>query len=219
MVSERSEHQQPPDYAPPRAASVEEYLRLSEELPGKYEYLDGFMYPRFYPPGSHWAMAGGTRAHARLMVRTIAALETHLRGGPCNVYPSDMRLYVTERIYFFPDAFVVCNEGDDPNRVDERDALLVVEVRSASTSDFDRGDKFDAYQQLPGLREYLLLDNRKPQATVFRLADDGVWRYIALTEGSDLMLESIGLHLPLAALYDGVPLDRDIPRERTGDGS
>ncbi len=209
MATEPARQQQNPDYEPPRRVSVEEYLRLSEGLPGKYEYYTGLMYPRYYPPGSHWAMAGGTRAHARLMARMVAALEGHLRSGPCNVYPSDMRLYVTERTYFYPDAFVVCDEDMEPNRMDERDAIVVAEVRSASTSDFDRGDKFEAYRQLPGLREYLLLDNRKVQASVFRQSDDGEWRYVTYTEGSDLVLGSIGLSLPLLELYAGIPLDRD----------
>jgi Uma2 family endonuclease len=209
MATEQAAHQQNPDYEPPRRVSVDTYLRLSEELPGKYEYFGGLMYPRWYPPGSHRAMAGGTRAHARLMTRMLTALEAHLRGGLCNVYPSDMRLYVADHTYFYPDAFVVCDEDAMPNRVDERDAMLVVEVRSASTSDFDRGDKFEAYRQLPGLREYLLLDNRRVQANLFRLGDDGAWRYITYTEGADLVLESVGLHLPLADLYLGIPLDRD----------
>ena len=197
------------EYEPPRRVPIEEYLRLSAELPGTYEYHHGLMYPRFYPPGSHEAMAGGTRAHARLMVRMVAALDGHLRGGPCNVYPSEMRLYVAERSYFYPDAFVVCNEDMEPNRIDERDALLVAEVRSASTSDFDRGDKFEAYRQLPSMREYLLLDNRRIQATVFRRGDNGEWRYLAFVEGAELVLESIGLRLPLRGLYEGIPLDRD----------
>jgi len=51
-----------PGYDPPRRVPIEEYLRLSAEFPGTYEYHRGLMYPRFYPPGSHEAMAGGTRA-------------------------------------------------------------------------------------------------------------------------------------------------------------
>ncbi|HWE61341.1 MAG TPA: hypothetical protein VHB98_06495 [Chloroflexota bacterium] len=43
----------PEDYEPPRQVTHEQYLRLTEGLPGKYEYHEGLMYPRFYPPGSH----------------------------------------------------------------------------------------------------------------------------------------------------------------------
>jgi Uma2 family endonuclease len=197
------------DFEPPRRIDVEEYLRLTETLPGKYEYAGGLIYPRFYPPGSHWAMAGGTRAHSRLITRMITALENHMSGGPCNVYTSDMRLVVGAADYFYPDAFVTCDEDMTPNRIDIRDARLVVEVRSDSTAEYDRGDKFVAYRALPGLREYVVLDTRKPQATVFRLGDDLEWRYITVVEGADLILHSVGLRMPLSNLYAGVPLDRN----------
>jgi hypothetical protein len=86
-VSERKpDDAMPDDYEPPRRVSHAEYERLELILPGKYEYHDGLMYPRFYPPGSHYLMAGGTEAHAQLIVGLLAALASHLgtRGAlPC----------------------------------------------------------------------------------------------------------------------------------------
>jgi Uma2 family endonuclease len=197
------------EYEPSRRVSVEDYLRLSRDSLGKYEYAGGLMYPRFYPPGSYQSTAGGTRAHGRLMLRIAATLDAHLRHSPCNAYPSDMRLAVSDDTYFYPDAFVVCNEDMEPNRIDIRDAVLVVEVRSESTSSYDQGDKFLGYRQLPSLREYLLLDNRRIQATLFRLDDDGEWRYVTFTGATTLTLATVSLQVPLAELYEGVPLDRD----------
>ena len=94
----------PEDYEPPRPVAHEEYLRLAEMLPGTYEYYAGLMYPRFYPPGStpggYPAMAGGTAAHAQLIVALLAALRVHLGNrGPCRVYPSDMKLRTLENEY------------------------------------------------------------------------------------------------------------------------
>jgi Uma2 family endonuclease len=193
----------------PRRVSAGEYLRLAVSLPGNFEYAGGLMYPRFYPPGSHWAMAGGTRAHSRLIARIITALENHLRGGPCNVYTSDMRLTVNVKDYFYPDAFVACDDDPSPNHTDMQDARLVIEVRSESTAEYDRGDKFVAYRNLSGLREYVVLDNRKPQATVYRLGEDQEWRYITVVEGAKLTLHSVDLSIALADLYAGIPLDHD----------
>lgn len=198
----------PEDYEPPRRVSFEEYLRLVDALPGKYEYHNGLMYPRFYPPGSTWAMAGGTEAHAQIMVRLLIALGLHLADGPCRVYPSDMALAAGAKQYY-PDAFVVCNDPMQPNRRRIEDAVLVCEVRSQSTAEFDKGDKFDAYKRLPGLREYLILDNRRPQATLFQLGADGVWRYLVFAAGAGVSLESVGLLLPLDRIYAGITLDPD----------
>ncbi|HWE60585.1 MAG TPA: Uma2 family endonuclease [Chloroflexota bacterium] len=199
----------PEEYEPPRRVSSEEYQRLDEQLPGKYEYHDGLMYPRYYPPGSHWSMAGGTEAHVQIILRLLVALALHVGNhGPCRVYPSDMKLKAGTNEYY-PDAYVVCNEPMQPDRRKLEDAVLICEVRSKSTAKFDQGDKFKAYTQLPSLREYLLLDNRRRQALLYRKSDDGDWLDFAISAEAEVPLESVGLRLPLASLYDGLTLDTE----------
>ena len=201
----------PDDYEPPRRVAREEYLRLSETLAGRYEYHEGLMYPRFYPPGSHWAMAGGTAAHAQLIVSILTTLRVHLGNrGPCRVYPSDMQITAAANDYF-PDAHVACGETR-PNQRRLEDAILICEVRSQSTAEFDREAKFEAYKHLPGLREYLILDNRRPQVTLFRKDDVGAWTYLVFTAGATVPLDAIELAVPVDDLYDGVTLDPDPTR-------
>ena len=172
----------PEDYEPPRPVAHEEYLRLTETLPGTYEYHAGLMYPRFYPPGSHWFMDGGTAAHAQLIVALIAALREHLGNrGPCRVYPSDMKLRTLENDYF-PDAYVACGDTG-PNQRRLEDAILIC--------------------------EYLILDNRRPQATLHRKDDDGTWTYLVFTAGATVLLDTIDLTLAVDDLYEGVTLDPD----------
>jgi len=205
----------PEDYEPPRPVAHEEYLRLTEMLPGTYEYYAGLMYPRFYPPGSHWAMAGGTAAHAQLIVALIAALRVHLGNrGPCGVYPSDMKLRTLENDYF-PDAYVACGDTS-PNQRRLEDAILICEVRSQSTAEFDREEKFEDYKVLSGLREYLILDNRRPQATLHRKDDAGTWTYLVFTAGATVLLDAVDLTLSVDALYEGITLDPDPTRPRRG---
>lgn len=108
-------------------------------------------------------MAGGTAAHAQLIVALLAALRVHLGNrGPCRVYPSDMKLRTLENEYS-PDAYLACGETG-PNQRRLEDAILICKVRSQSTAEFDREEKFEDYKVLSGLREYLILDNRRPQA-------------------------------------------------------
>ena len=204
MATEQHEGHLPSGWEPPRRVSRDEYLRLAEAASERYEYWDGWMYPRLYPPGSHWAMAGGTLPHGRLIVQLLAVLNTHLGDGPCVVYPDDVRLYVDDDAYFYPDAFVTCGGPDDPSLIEQRDAVLVAEVLSPSTAEFDRGDKLERYQRLPGLREYLLLDGRRIHATLYRRTDDGAWVHTVILPEADLVLESIGLRLPLAQVYRGI---------------
>ncbi|HVA92521.1 MAG TPA: Uma2 family endonuclease [Chloroflexota bacterium] len=209
MTAERLVQLDDVTYESPRRMRVEDYLRLSASLPGRYEYWDGLMYPQGWPPGSHSAMAGNSQTHSRLTVRLLAALEGHLSDGPCHAYNGDMRIYLDATRYVFPDAYVVCGEKIASNMYDLHDALMICEIRSQSTDGFDRGDKFEGYQGLPSLREYVLLDNRKIQATVLRRGEDGVWRYLIVFEGADLELETIGLRISLTHLYRGLALDSD----------
>ena len=199
---------QPDDYEPPRRVSYDEYLRLEEERAGKYEYHDGLMYPRFYPPGSYWAMAGGTAAHDGLIVNVLTALRTRLRGrGRCRVHSADMKLRAADSAYY-PDAYVACGEVR-PTQPRLDDPVMICEVRSQSTAEFDKGDKFEAYKHLPSLREYLLLDNRRRQASLFRKSDEGTWTYLVFSAGAAVTLVSLDLQLPLDELYEDVTLDPD----------
>lgn len=153
-------------------------------------------------------MAGGTAAHAQIIVRFLTVLSTHLGlQGPCRVYPSDMKLTAHGHDYY-PDAFVSCGEMA-PNQTRIEDAVLVCEVRSQSTAGFDTGEKFDAYTHVPGLREYLIFDNRRPQATLIVRGDDGVWSDLDFSAGSTVPLTSIGLSLPIDLMYAGITLDPD----------
>ena len=199
------------DYEPPRRVSLEEYHRLEGQLAGKYEYHHGLMYPRFYPPGSLRAMAGGTEAHDQITLNLLIALGLHVRKlGNCRAHTSDLLLKAGSQEYY-PDAYVTCNDPMQPARRGLLDAVLVCEVRSQSTTDFDRGEKFDAYKQLPSLQEYLLLDNRRPEATLYRKSA-GAWLQLTFTEASDIPLESIDLRLPVAQIYAGITLDPEPTR-------
>ena len=153
-------------------------------------------------------MAGGTVAHDDLIVRLITALSIHLgTRGPCRVHTSDLKLKAANNSYY-PDVCVACAETQTRQTVPE-DATLVCEVRSQSTAEFDRGDKFASYQRLASLREYLILDNRRPLATLYRKSGTGDWIVTTVSAGATLSLASIGLDLPIEQIYDGVTLDPD----------
>ena len=65
----------------------------------------------------------------------------------------------TTAAYFYPDLTVVCNDAEFED--DEMDTLpnpvLIIEVLSPSTEDYDHGAKFAHYRQMESLREYVLI--------------------------------------------------------------
>lgn len=193
-------------YQVPRRVTPEEARQINDASDQRYEYWHGWLYPRGYPPGSQSAMAGGTRAHSRVITRVIRVLEEHLENGWCAVLDGNVELHIDDDEYYFPDAFVSCSPTADPSATAEWDATLVVEVLSPSTETFDRTDKFDAYQRLPGIREYLLLSSRSMRADVYSKAD-GQWTLTTVLSDGELVLTSVGLTVPLKTLYarTGVP--------------
>src|ERR1044072_7692049 len=118
-----------------RRYTVEDYFFVEVGSPIKHEYLDGEIY----------AMAGGSRTHARIALNIAAALRDALSGTPCEAFTSDMRVMTPSGLYTYPAVSVVCGPADLAG-AQERTTLLnppvLAEVLSDSTRDYDRGEKF-----------------------------------------------------------------------------
>ncbi|HEX8422364.1 MAG TPA: Uma2 family endonuclease [Pyrinomonadaceae bacterium] len=183
-----------PDYY----LSPEEYLTLERRAEFKSEYVDGVMY----------AMAGGSERHNLIAANVIITLGAQLRDRPCRVYPSDLKVRVpNSRRFFYPDVSIVCGETQFAD--DERDVVLnpfvVVEVLSESTAAFDRGKKFQSYQQIESLREYLLVSQDEYVVEHFLRQDDGHWLYTK-AGGPDeaIALPTVKCQLALRDVYNKV---------------
>lgn len=174
----------------------EEYLAVERQAEYKSEYVDGVMY----------AMAGGSERHNLLAANMIIEIGSRLRGRPCRVYPSDLKVRVpNSRRFFYPDVSVICGETKFADN--EKDVVLnpvlVVEVLSESTAGVDRGKKFLSYQQIDSLEEYLLVSQDECLIEKYVRRDDGSWLYTKVS-GVDaiIKLASIGCELPLSGIYD-----------------
>jgi Uma2 family endonuclease len=134
-----------------RRYSPEEYLEREVASDIRHEYLDGEIVP----------MTGGTPNHNQIMLNLAGALNFVLRQQPYRVFAADQRLWIPESDnYTYPDVMVV--EGElayKPGRKDTiTNPILIMEVLSASTRTYDRGDKFVHYRTIPSFREYVLVD-------------------------------------------------------------
>ena len=99
---------------------------------------------------------------------------------------------------------VSCTPLDRDDRGIVSDPVLIVEVLSPSTDRDDVFTKLPAYQRIPSLQEILYIETERIGATVYRRAE-GAWQTIRLASGAQLELETVGLDIPLTALYRGVP--------------
>lgn len=130
--------------------TFEEYIALEEYSNVRHEFFDGQLF----------AMSGGTPEHAELAARCITLLSQLLRGRPCRVYSSDLRVRISATgLATYPDISVVCGplvrDAKDANTV--LNPILLVEILSESTAAYDRGEKFSHYKQIDTLQEYMLV--------------------------------------------------------------
>jgi Uma2 family endonuclease len=173
--------------------SIEQYLEAELTAPVKHEYVAGHIY----------AMVGTSKAHNRIAINLTAALNTHLRGGPCQVFIADIKVYVKNAAaFYYPDVVVTCDRGDsDPYVVTK--PLLIVEVLSPSTERIDRAEKLRNYRQLDSLEEYVLITPETKEAEVHRRVE-GLWKVEAYAGEGNIQLASVGLILAMEEVFTGV---------------
>ncbi len=176
--------------------TVDAFLAWEDQQEGKYEF-DG----RHVTP-----MAGGSRAHQRIIFNLLTALAQSLDPKRFDAV-QEMRMLVDGKVRY-PDVCVV--EGRiDPMAGTLSDAAVVFEVLSDGTAKADRVDKLAEYATLPGIRCYILLEQPAIAATVFRRereVGDRSWIAEPVTAGVIAMPE-VGIELPVADLYAGLAFE------------
>lgn len=181
--------------------SATEYLALERASEIKHEFIDGRVH----------AMTGASEAHNLITANIIAVLHGQMRGRPCKLYPSDMKVRTPDTgSYVYPDVTVVCGEAQFDD--EQRDVLLnptvVIEVLSPHTEAYDRGVKFRRCREIASLQEYVLIAQDRPAVERFTRQEGGVWQFHdASGLEATVTLPSIGCELALAAVYEQVTFD------------
>ncbi len=173
-----------------------EYLALETSSGLRHEFVDGFAY----------AVAGGEPEHARLALSVGAELRQLLRGGPCRVFSSDLKLRVpASGNAYYADAAVVCGplarDAVDPLAV--TNPTMLVEVLSPSTERFDRGEKFADYRLFESLQHYVMVTVGRRRIEHYRRNLDGTWTLTVATVGEAIALPDFGGRLAVDDVYEG----------------
>ena len=176
----------------------QEYLALERQAEFKSEYFHGEIF----------AMAGAGEDHNLIITNILRELSAQLKGKPCRVYPSDMRVWIPGyEKYTYSDVTVVCGEPQFQDAV--RDTLLnptvIIEVLSPSTEKYDRGKKFESYKSLSSVTDYILVTQDEPLLDHYARQPREQW-LLTTARGRDdqLHIANIGCTLWLAEVYDKV---------------
>lgn len=178
--------------------TVEEYLAWESQQELRYEYCDGQVI----------AMAGGTKTHDKLAFNLRRALSDRVEAQGCDMTGSDVKVLVRKGVsYRYPDLAVSCDERDQSNETFYEFPTLIVEVLSPGTEAIDRIDKFKEYIQIPTLQEYVLISAEEIRVECYRRGEGRLWLYFQYYVGEAIILESIGVEVPIELIYRGVQLE------------
>ncbi len=177
--------------------TIEEYLAFENASEEKHEYYDGEIF----------AMSGAKVDHNIISSNLSTELGQVLKGKPCRPLGSDQRVYIPKNSLFtYPDISIVCGkvetkEDDEWNMLNP---TVIIEILSPSTKNYDRGDKFKLYRDIPTLREYILVDSETIAIEAFRINDSGHWE---LEEYKDiqaiLTIKAVQTEIPVSEIYEG----------------
>jgi Uma2 family endonuclease len=181
-----------------RKYTPEEYLEIEAQAEYKSEYHDGEIVP----------MAGGTTNHNEICLNLAANLKFGLKKQNCRVYIGDVRLWIPRyRVYTYPDVMVI--KGNpiyaDKGTTTVTNPILIAEVLSKSTQNYDQGEKFNYYRSIPEMEEYILISQKQPRIMQYTKTQEGKWllsEYEA--EDSVIQLVSVDFAIALSEMYTGV---------------
>jgi len=180
------------NYAEQRISEAD-YLDGEKISEIKHEFIDGVVY----------AMAGASKNHERISLNVSRKFGNHLEDSPCEPFSSDLKVKV-DSAFFYPDVMVVCdNQDSDPYYTES--PVIIVEVLSAATRKIDETIKRRAYQSIPSLKEYVLIEQDIVDVEVCRRSQGWVSEHYFLDD--EVTFEAIDLTLSVADIYQRVEND------------
>jgi len=176
----------------------EAYLEAEQNAEYRSEY--------FY--GEIFAMAGGTPNHNRITLNLAFIFNSRLKSKLCEAFASDIKVQIDEdKHYTYPDVMVVCGEIEFAKARKDTivNPVVIAEVLSESTKDYDRGTKFTAYRKIKSLKDYILIEQDKIHIEYFSKEKDGAWRLREYFYLEDiLIIQSVDLKISLKEIYERV---------------
>ena len=179
----------------------EEYLELERSSEQKHEYYNGEIF----------GMGGAGSRHNVIFSNLFGELSYKLKGNSCRPYGSDMRIHVAANtLYTYPDISIIFGDVIGPDGKDADNAInpsVIIEILSSSTKSYYRGDKFRLYQEIPSLKEYILIDSETISVEAFRLNKNLHWELEEYIKPDQFFpLPTIGLLLSLKDIYEGTKI-------------
>ena len=180
----------------PSYVSIEEYLASEALARTKSEYVDGWIR----------AMSGSSLRHNRVTGNCFLSLVNQLKHQRCTPFNSDTKVRIVReksKRFYYPDLQVVC-QSNDPSSVYLDLPVLIIEVLSPSTRNYDLHEKMEAYLTILSLECYIVLEQHQPLAIVMRRTQLGFVRETVQGTESTIDLPFLGCWLAMKDIYEGI---------------
>jgi Uma2 family endonuclease len=180
--------------AQPRRDTVEEYLALEMKSEARHDFINGQIFER----------PGDTATHNTIVGNCLLAFRQALQRSENHVYTLGILLVLRENEYYTYPNLIVCGEDQGAGEIALiRRPQLLLDVSNLETDDYDRGQKFNLYRQLPSLRHQVIVSQATMLVEYFRRNEADQWIITVLTEPEEaLVISELNLTLTLAEIYD-----------------
>jgi Uma2 family endonuclease len=179
--------------------TAEEFLDSCPNDERHYELFDGLIVAMAPPAIAHQTIA------ATLGARIVSAVEANRPDCSTRSQAGIAPQGLSGRNYFEADIAVTCRFAHDYRGINA-EPLLIVEIQSPSTERDDHFVKLPQYQAIPSIGEIFYIESERVAGTIYRRDAAGNWQAIEMAgPQTRLQLQTIGLDIPLVAVYRGVP--------------
>ena len=136
-----------------------------------------------------------------------------LINSKCEVFMNGMKIWIEEKdLFTYPDLVLVCGKSEFyPERDDTiTNPIVIIEVLSDSTRNYDRVEKFEFYRALPTFQEYVLVDQYRIHVEHFYLEDKGKWIYTDYSDKNDVLkFHNIAFQISIKDIYNRVDFKQE----------
>jgi Uma2 family endonuclease len=180
---------------PQRRYSLADYFAIEAMSPVRHEFYRGEIF----------AMAGASLEHNLITVNVLTMLKIAL-DPRCNVFGSDLRIATPGGLYTYPDVSVICGKVTLLSRAPDTatNPLMLVEVLSDATRDYDRGEKFDLYKTIRSVRDYVLIDQDRVAVDHFTRRGTRWAKRSTASLSAKVALRGMAVDLSVKDAYRGV---------------
>lgn len=193
----RQAAQQAPMQPVAARGTLDDFLAARQAGGERTELVEGRVVP----------LGAASFAHNRIQGNLFGGLFQALRRSDCQVVQGMLVTSGRGQDALLPDVAVFCGDAQFESRETELllNPVVLVEVLSPATSDYDHGQKWKSYRGIASLQEYLLVAQHEPRVEQYTRQGERSWNYTETVGlGGEVRLPSLQVSLTVAEIYERV---------------